>query len=159
MRRYHIENISSVYCQGAHIMFIASTKILECKGSISQSSFYGQLPNYQSHAFCLVYQVDEFSFKEMRCWGQHKISSYCISVWCESGQLGGRRSSKFPCITQCWKPSSLTTLSFVFGVNQENQEAGGIQDSQCQWWRDSLQTSQLQKVIGQSCIQNYVKHR
>ena len=47
-------------------LFISLTKIPERKGSISPSSFYGQLPYYQSHVFCLVYQMDELSFKEMR---------------------------------------------------------------------------------------------
>ena len=68
-------------------MLIASVKMLEHEGTISPSSFYGQLPDYYSHVFCLVYQVDEFSFyyshvfylvyqvdefsfKEMRTWGQ-----------------------------------------------------------------------------------------
>ena len=46
-------------------VFIVLTKIPEREGSISPSSFYGQLPDYQSHVFCLVCQVDEFSFKEM----------------------------------------------------------------------------------------------
>ena len=79
------------------IVFIASAKIPEREGSISPSSFFGQLLNYQSHDFSFIYQVDEFSFKEMKMWGQSKISSYC----------------------------------FVFDVNQENQEAGGVQDSLC----------------------------
>ena len=43
-------------------MLIASVKMLEHEGTISPSSFYGQLPDYYSHVFCLVYQVDEFSF-------------------------------------------------------------------------------------------------
>ena len=30
-------------------LLIASVKILERQGSISPSSFYGQLPDYQSH--------------------------------------------------------------------------------------------------------------
>ena len=64
-------------------MFIASAKIGEREGSISPSSFYGELPNYSSHVFCLIFQVDEFSFKEMRTWGQSKISSSCICVWYE----------------------------------------------------------------------------
>ena len=59
-------------------MFIASAKIPEREGSISPSSFYGQLPHYWSHAFSLTYPVDEFSFKEMNTWGQSKISSYCF---------------------------------------------------------------------------------
>ena len=47
-------------------MFIASAKIPEREGSISLSSFYGPLPDYKSRAFCLFYQVDEVSLKEMR---------------------------------------------------------------------------------------------
>ena len=31
----------------------------------------------------------------MRTWGQYKITSYCICVWCESGEIGERRSSRF----------------------------------------------------------------
>ena len=37
-------------------MFIASAEIPEREGSILPSSFN------ESHAFCLVYQMDEFSF-------------------------------------------------------------------------------------------------
>ena len=76
------------------VCFIAFAKASECEGSISPSSFYGQLPDYQSHFFGLTYQVDEFSFKAVKTSGQSKTSSYC----------------------------------FVFGVNQENEEAGGVQD-------------------------------
>ena len=59
-------------------MFIASAKISEREGSISPASFYGQLPEYWSHVFSLIYPVDEFSFKAMKTWGQSKISSYCF---------------------------------------------------------------------------------
>ena len=30
--------------------------------------------------------------------GQSKISSFYICVWCEAGELGGRRRSRFPCV-------------------------------------------------------------
>ena len=33
----------------------------------------------------------------MRTWDQSKFTSYCICVWCESGELRGRGSSRFPC--------------------------------------------------------------
>ena len=64
----------------------ALAEIPEREGSISPSTFYGQPPDYQSHVFCLVYQVDVGSMYqvEMRTWGQSRISSSCISVWCES---------------------------------------------------------------------------
>ena len=32
-------------------------------------------------------------------WGQSKITSCCICVWCESGELGGRSSSRFHFVT------------------------------------------------------------
>ena len=38
-------------------MFIALAKILEHEGSISRSTFYGQLPNYWSHLFSLICPV------------------------------------------------------------------------------------------------------
>ena len=60
------------------MMFIDSAKISEHEGSISPSSFYEQLPNYWSHFFSLIYPVDEFSFKEMKTWGESKMSSYCF---------------------------------------------------------------------------------
>ena len=53
------------------VLLIASAKIPEREGSISPSSFYGQLP-----VFSLIYRVDEFSFKEVKTWGQSIISSY-----------------------------------------------------------------------------------
>ena len=40
--------------------------------------------------------MDEFSFMEMRAWDQFKIKSYCICDWCESGEIGSRRSSRIP---------------------------------------------------------------
>ena len=40
--------------------------------------------------FSLIRPVDEFSFKEMSImWGQLKISSCCLCVWCKSKELGG----------------------------------------------------------------------
>ena len=36
--------------------------------------------------------MDEFSFVEMITLGQSKISSVCFYVWCESGELGGRKT-------------------------------------------------------------------
>ena len=43
--------------------------------------------------------MDEFSFKKRKTWGRSKITSYCICIWCESGERGGRRSSRFSCVT------------------------------------------------------------
>ena len=49
------------------------------------------------HAFfSLIHPVDEFSFKEMRMWGQPKTSSCCLCVWCKSKELGGRGSTRSP---------------------------------------------------------------
>ena len=49
-------------------------------GSISSSSFYEQWVDYYVHIFSLIHPVDEFSFKEMRTWGQPMISSSCLCV-------------------------------------------------------------------------------
>ena len=46
--------------------------------------------------FSLIHPVDEFSFKEMRMWGQPEISSCYLCVWCKSKELGGRGSRRFP---------------------------------------------------------------
>ena len=45
------------------------------------------MDNYYSHVFSLINSVEEFSFKEMRMWGQFKISSGCLCVLCESKEL------------------------------------------------------------------------
>ena len=79
------------------IKYIASAKMPECEGSISQFSFKGQPPNYLSHAFNLACPVDEFSFKEMKTWGPSKFTSYCICIWYESEELGARKNLRFPC--------------------------------------------------------------
>ena len=60
----------------------ASAKTLEREGRISSFSFCEQLADYYSHIFSLIHTLlfDEFSFKEMRTWGQSKTSSYCFCV-------------------------------------------------------------------------------
>ena len=60
----------------------------------------------------------EFSFKEMRMWDQSKISSYCFCVWCESRELGGRGSSRFPCIVPVVETSSdRVTFAILPNIN------------------------------------------
>ena len=47
--------------------------------------------------FSLIHLVDEFSFKKISImWGQPKISSCCLCVWCKSKELGGRGSTRSP---------------------------------------------------------------
>ena len=41
-----------------------------------------------------IHPEDELSFKEMRVWGQSKISSCCICDWCESRETEGRESPR-----------------------------------------------------------------
>ena len=50
--------------EGKIVWFIGSAKIPERKGSISPSSFYGQL--LVINDFSLIYPVDEFSFKGVK---------------------------------------------------------------------------------------------
>ena len=64
-----------------------SAESLEREGSISLSSVYGQSADNYSHVFSPIHPVDEFSFKEMRTWGQPMISSCCLFVTCESREL------------------------------------------------------------------------
>ena len=40
--------------------------------------------------------MDELSLNEMRTWGQSKSLSFCFCAWCDSRELGGRVSSRFP---------------------------------------------------------------
>ena len=68
---------------------------LKPKGSISSSSFYGQWADYCSHVFSLIHPVGEFSFKEMRTWGQPMTSFCCLCVSCESRELGGGGDPRF----------------------------------------------------------------
>ena len=44
--------------------------------------------DYHSHVFSLIHPVDEFSFKEMRTWGQSKILPCCFCVWYKSRKIG-----------------------------------------------------------------------
>ena len=64
-------------------------------GSFPSSGFYGQLAGCYSHDFSVIRPANEFSFKEMRTWGQFKISFCCLSVRCKSGEMGGRESPRF----------------------------------------------------------------
>ena len=44
----------------------------------------------------LIHPKDELSFKEMRMWGQSKISSCSICDWFESREMGDRGSPRLP---------------------------------------------------------------
>ena len=87
------------------------------RGSISPFSFYGQPPDYQSNAWSLDYPVDEFSCQEMRTWFWSKITSCCICVWCESEEIGGRRSPRFPYVTPVFEIFSLDRVSLRIPSN------------------------------------------
>ena len=81
------------------------------RGASYHPAFMG---NYYSHIFSLIHPVDEFSFKEMRTWGQFKISSGCLSVLCESKELGGRVSC-FILIVLCKQITLGKHLDFFHG--------------------------------------------
>ena len=53
----------------------------------------------------------------MRSWSQSKISSSCISVWCESGELERRRSSRFPSVTPVVETFSSDGITFTIPSN------------------------------------------
>ena len=71
--------------------------------------------------------MDEFSFKEMKTWGQFKISSCCLCVRCKSRKLGGNGSSRFstpmvesfsadllPAIKSCWAELHLELFTYLW---------------------------------------------
>ena len=58
---------------GRMVVHIDLAKMLE-----HRASFMGGCLDYLSHVFSLIYPVDDFSLKEMKTWGQSKISSYCF---------------------------------------------------------------------------------
>ena len=98
---------------GGNLVFIA--KIPDREGSISPSSFYGQLPDCESHVFSFIYPVDEFPFEGVKAWGQSKISLFC--VWCESRELGGKGSSRFFCVSQVVETFSSDRVAFRIPSN------------------------------------------
>ena len=65
-------------------------KTLSARGASNSSAFAGKWATVIS----LIHPVDEFSFEEMRMWGQYKISSCCICNRCESREMGGRKSPR-----------------------------------------------------------------
>ena len=76
--------------------------------------------------------MDEFSFKEMKTWGQSKISTFCI---CESGELGRRRISIFPCVTSGVETFSSGTVTFRIRSN--------INDEALLWKQSTALTRRL----------------
>ena len=56
----------------------------------------------------------------MRTWGQSKMSSSCISLWFESGELRRRRSSRFPCVTTVVETFSSDRVTFRNPSNINN---------------------------------------
>ena len=66
------------------------------RGESHHLAFVGSWPTIHTFLTLSTYSLDEFSFKEMRTWGQSKISSCCLCVWCKSRELRGRESSRFP---------------------------------------------------------------
>ena len=62
--------------------------------------------------------MNEFSFREMKTWGQSKVSSCCFFVWSESRELGGRGSSRFPCVIPVVETSSdRVTFRILSNIN------------------------------------------
>ena len=77
-------------------MLIVLAKIPEREWSISPSTFYGQLPDYQSRMLALSTQ---------------QMSSSCC--WCKSKELGGRGSPRFSCVTPVVKNFSSDFLRAI----------------------------------------------
>ena len=62
------------------VLSMLQLKPWSARGASHHPAFMG---NCYSHVFSLIYQVNEFSIKEMRTWGQSK-------------ELGGRGSARYP---------------------------------------------------------------
>ena len=92
-------------------------KSWSANGASHHSAFMSRRPTI-SHTFLASfgYPMDKFSFKEMRTWGRSKIKSYCICVWYESGEIGGR-SSTFPCVTPVVEIVSLDRVALRISWN------------------------------------------
>ena len=73
------------------VLALLQLKPWSARGASHHPAFMG---NFYSHIFSFINSVDEFSFNEMRTWGQFKISPGSLCVWCESKPLGGRMSAK-----------------------------------------------------------------
>ena len=86
------------------VLFLPSAKIPEHEGSISPSSFYGQLRDYQSHMFSLTYPVSQFSFKRVKSWGQPKILSYYFVFGMDQKIQEARGVQDSLVQPQRWKP-------------------------------------------------------
>ena len=64
--------------RGEPLLFVASVKILECRGEASHHPIFMGNCLTTGHAFSLIYPVDECSFKEMKMWDQSEIPFYCF---------------------------------------------------------------------------------
>ena len=84
-------------------------KSWNARGASHHPAFIGNCPTISHTFFSLTYPVYEFYLKEMRTWGQPKISSNCFCVCCESRELGG-----FLVWQQWWKPSTETESHLEF---------------------------------------------
>ena len=56
----------------------------------------------------------------MRTWGWSKITYYWICVWRETGEIWGRRSSRFPCVTPVTEMFSLDRVAIRILLNINN---------------------------------------
>ena len=62
------------------VLAMLQMKPRSARGVSHQTAFMG---NCYSQLFSLMHLMDEFSLKEMRTWGQSRISSCYLCVWCE----------------------------------------------------------------------------
>ena len=99
-------------------MFIPSAEIPGPEGSISPFSFYGQLPDFTRFLTWLTSGWVLLQWNENV--GSVQILSYCICVWCESGELGSRRSLRFLYVTPVVETFSSDSISFRTPSNINN---------------------------------------
>ena len=93
----------------------------------------GQLADYYSHFFSLIHPLlsIEFPFKEMTMFGQSKILSCCLCLWCKSRKLGGRGSPGFPtAMVESFSADLLPALKHnLLGFSLKNLKDSSIKTS------------------------------
>ena len=66
------------------VLAMLQVKPWNARGPFHHLAFMG---NYYKHVFTHIKPEDQFSFKETMKWGQFKISSGWVCVWCESKEI------------------------------------------------------------------------
>ena len=92
-------------------LFIVLAKVPEPKGASHYPAFVSSCPFISPTFFALS---TKWMSSPSRKWGRGSVHdlSYCNCVWYESGELGGRRSLRFPCVSSVVEVFSSEKVAF-----------------------------------------------